>query len=98
MPKMIPSAHGGKPIPVVPSHAFIAAQKKAAMAGNALGDSLTSKSYILVGQKAEDGSIKVVATWPHLPTQTEVTNATQNLKYRYVKFALTSPQNVWDAP
>lgn len=95
-PAAIPSAHGGKLIPVVRSHAAIAAAKRAPMVNS--GDQLTDKSYVLVGQRAEDSSIKVIEHWPYLPTQTEVEAATKNLKYKYTRFALVNPQRTWDAP
>lgn len=96
VPTAIPSQHGGKLIPVVRSHAAIAAAKRAATVNS--GDQLTDKSYVLVGQRAEDSSIKVIEHWPYLPTQTEVEAATKNLKYKYTRFALVNPQRTWDAP
>lgn len=94
----LPSAHGGKPIPVVRSHAAIAAAKKAmADLSSGLGDPLTSKSYVLVGKKEDDGEVKVIKHWPHLPTQAEVEHASKGTKYRYTSFALTSVQNTWIA-
>lgn len=94
----LPSSHGGKPIPVVRSHAAIAAAKKAMADAAAIGpgDPLTSKSYVLVGKREESGEIKVVKHWPHLPTQQEVEQASKDVKYRYTSFALASMQNVWN--
>lgn len=92
---VIPSAHGGKPIPVVPSHSAIAAAKANATAQEARA--LTYKDHILVGVREDDGSTKVVCHWAHLPTQAEIDGAISGAQFRYASFALCNPVNVWSA-
>lgn len=97
VPQTIPSAHGGKPIPVVRSHAAIAAAKKAANTPKQVAGAITSKTYVLVGKREDSGEIKVVADWPIVPTLAQIEEAKKGLKYKYTQFALTSVQNLWDA-
>jgi hypothetical protein len=56
---------------------------------------LTYKSHVLVGRRAETGEVKVVADWPHCPTQKDIHAAQASAKYKYSEFALTEAVNVW---
>lgn len=91
----LPSAHGGKAIPVVPSHTAIAAAKAEAARLKAEPRPIDYKDHILVGVREDDGSTKVVSHWPYLPKQVEIDEAIRGAQFKYTNFALCSPVNVW---
>lgn len=95
-PRVIPSAHGGKPIPVVASHSAIRrAQSMAAMPGTD-GTPYDYKTHMLVGRKSENDNSVMIARWAHLPSQAEIDQAVANSKGDYRQFALVTPVNFWD--
>lgn len=94
--RTIPSAHGGKLIPVVPSRSAIAAAQKA-QASKAAVLGFSYKDHILIGVRADSYDTRVIARWPHLPSQQEIDKALGDTKYPYLAYALTNPVNVWTA-
>ncbi len=91
-PHTIPSAHGGKPIPVVPSHSFLAAQKKQSQ--NAVTMALDYKTHILVGTPHHGGTI-LLQVWRHLPTQAEIDQVIACDEVVCTSYALLNAVNVW---
>lgn len=94
-PRSIPSAHGGKPIPVVPSHAAIRQAQRLTMQTTS-GTPYDYRTHMLVGRKTENDNSVMIARWPHLPSQAEIDQAVANSKGDYQQFALVAPVNFWD--
>ena len=98
-PTYIPSAHGGKPIPVVPSHSAIAAAAKGPEPRRS-ANSLTYKTHVLVG-RSNGGGVWFITLFEHLPQQKDMDAAIKNSVVPdgtgWASFALLSPTNVWNA-
>ena len=98
-PTYIPSAHGGKPIPVVPSHSAIAAAAKGPEPRRS-ANSLTYKTHVLVG-RSNGGGVWFITLFEHLPQQKDMDAAIKNSAVPdgtgWASFALLSPTNVWNA-
>ena len=94
-PVFIPSQHGGKPIPVVPSHSAIAAAMKKAEKPAEM--KLDYKTHILIATQY-DGQLILLQAWQHVPSQAEIDQViAENARVGVTctSYALANPVNCW---
>ena len=54
---------------------------------------VTYKTHILIGVRA-NGTMTVIADWPHLPRQSEVQDRMNDTRNGFVSFALCTPTSI----
>lgn len=57
---------------------------------------ITYGTHILVGVR-ENGTMTVIADWPHVPKQSEIQDRIRDARNGYVTFALCTPTSILPA-